>query len=350
MNQGNELEGHWLGQVRDFVEDALQETLQQQARMQDVQLQLQQADPLEETVPSAWVDGGSTYLDLIGGSLYVVRAATGLFRADEPIVWHTRSNVGFTTLPRDVDRYVGIQRDILEIECILDTLAEQPKFVVLDNGLASYATMGVPHSTLRYFTSPVPDDSPEFEYFNEFVRFMRRFDVLIQQCQILGIPLIGATKDPRSRAFARSLGLGNGINDVSAIAMLAGNRTGFTESMEAGYLEVPRVKEYLEQHSILTDGRGDFMRMFGILKPHARVFRVDFLESQQEAMEQIRSFVLSMHDGNGYLLPSHVVHRRAMISQKLSDSLLNLIMSRIAKENMSVAQAIFGSQRRSRFG
>jgi len=44
------------------------------------------------------------------------------------------------------------------------------------------------------------------------------------------------------------------------------------------------------------------------------------------------------------------VHKKATIPETLSGSLMNLIMSRIARENMSVARAVFGSQRRSRFG
>ena len=350
MTEQTENETHWLEQLRGFVEDILGETADQQAQLEGISITLEQAEPLEGAVPSAWVDGGSTFLDVSGGSIYVVQAAAGFFQPNEPVIWNVRTRSGFTTLPRQVDRFVGIQRDILEIECILEVLSENPEFVVLDNSLTSYATQGVPHSTLSYFTDSTPDRSPEYEYFETFGRFMRRFDVLIQQCQVRNMLLVGAAKDPRSRLFARSLGLQDGMNDSSAISLLAGGRTGFTDLLEARYLEVPRVSHYLSQESILVDGRGDFLTTFGILKPHARVFRLDFLESQREHVDDIRNFATSMHDGNGYLLPSHVVHRRATIPDTLSDSLMSLIMSRVARENMTVARAIFGSQRRSRFG
>ena len=348
----NELEDeeHWLEQVRGFVDNILQEAAERQEQLSQLSLELTPVNPLQRKVSSVWVDGGSTFLDVNGGSVYLVRAAAGYFRPNQPVVWYVLTSSGFTTLPRQVDRFVSIQRDILEIECAMELLGHNPDFVVLDNSLASYATQGVPHSILEYFTFPTADDSPEHEYFDAFVRFMRRFDVLIQQCQIRDIPLIGAAKDPRSRIFARSLGLTSGMNDSSAIAMLAGSRTGFTNVLEAKYLEIPRVKQYFEQQSILTEGRGEFLTTFGILKPNARIFRLDFLRSQQDMRETIQRFIVSMHDGNGYVLPSHVVHNKATIPDKLSDSLLHLIMSKIAKENMSVARAVFGSQRRSRFG
>ncbi|MFW9890487.1 MAG: DNA double-strand break repair nuclease NurA, partial [Candidatus Thorarchaeota archaeon] len=327
MTQEPDLDEHWLGRIRSFVGDALEEYEAQQGKLKGITLELEQSKPLDEPVTSAWVDGGSAHFDLSGGSLYIVRAAAGVFRPDAPIEWFSKTNVGFTTLPRDVDRFVGIQRDTLEIECILEALSGRPEFAVLDNGLASYATMGVPHSTLRYFTSAAPDDSPEYEYFEAFVKFMRRFDVLIQQCQVLNTGLIGATKDPRSRAYARSLGLGHRMIDASAIAMLARGQTGFTKPLKATYLEVPRVKNYLHDHSILTNGRGEFMRMFTILKPNSRVFRLDYLATQRKMMNRIRGFALSMHDGNGYLMPSHVVHNKAAIPLQLSDSLLTLVQA-----------------------
>jgi hypothetical protein len=179
---------------------------------------------------------------------------------------------------------------------------------------------------------------------------MRRFDVLIQQSQILNIPLIGAAKDPRSRIFARHLGLGNRLNDVSAISLLAGNQIGFTRPIEAKYLVEPRVNQYLEDNSLLIDGRGNFLTMFSILSPYSRVFRIDYLQSQAEMKENIQGFISSMHDGNGYLIPSHIVHNKATIPNDLSERLLNIIISSIARENMEVARFVFNSQRRSRFG
>ncbi len=350
MQADEEVDEHWLTKVRNFSENVIHEMRDTQNQLRGVDLELDFPPPSDDKITSAWVDGGSAYLDLVGGSLYVIRAAAGLFRPNESIKWYERMDAGFTSLPRNVDRFVGIERDILEIECILELLNNNPEFAVLDNGLASYATQGVPHSSLYYFTHPQPDDSPHYEYFRSYMRFLQRFDILIQQCQTLEVPLIGAAKDPRSRLLSREYNFPRKLNDSATLALYAGGRTGFTPVMDAKYLEIPRVKQFLESKSILIDGRADFQTMFGIMKPHGRVFRLDTLRSQENRLDEVKGFAVSMHDGNGYLLPSHIVHNRAMIPDALSESLARLIMSSIAKEDMNTAKFVFGAQRRSMFG
>ncbi len=350
LGSNDGLEPHWIEHIREFSDKILHEMRRFKDQIKGIDIELSESTALDSDTKSLWVDGGSAFTDLIGGSLYVVKAAAGLFEPDQPVKWYEKTDVGFTSLPRNVDRLVGLKRNILEIECILELLNHKPDFVILDNGLASYATMGVPHSTLQYFSKPVPDDSPQYEYFQSFMQFMKRYDILIQQCQVLDIPLIGAAKDPRSRVLSRKFNLGKRFTDTTLVSLLAGERVGFTSPIDASYLEIPRVKQYLLENDILTEGRGKFRTMYGILKPRAPVFRLDYLEDQEKHLESIRRFMVSMHDGNGYLLPSHIVHNKATIPKKLANSLEHLIVSSIAKKDMPSAQFIFGSQRRSRFG
>lgn len=350
MEDEEQVTDHWLQQIRKFSQNALEKMRESQQQLDDVDLEVKQVEPRSDDVPSAWVDGGSGFMNLVGGSLYVVRAAAALFQPGEPPKWHESMDTGFTTLSRNVDRLVGLKRDTLEIECILELLDDNPRFAVLDNGLASYATMGVPYSIMRYFREPEPDKNPNYEFFKAYHDFMRRFDTLIRECQTLDIKLIGAAKDTRTRLLSKQLGIETDFNDSSTIAMLAGDRTGFTPPVEARYLEVPRVKAHLQSESILTDGRGDFLTMFGILKPHGRVFRLDYLKSQEDYTEEIQRFITSMHDGNGYLLPSHIVHNKALIPKSLQESLMELMISSIAKEDMRAARFVFNEQRRARFG
>jgi hypothetical protein len=340
----------WLKQVREFVDDAVQQIDRYKDRLQGKILELDACEQLEESTVSAWVDGGSIHFNLVGGSLYIVRAAGALFRKEKSPIWFENMKVGFTTLPRDVDRFVGIQRNILELECILELLSNKPEFAILDNGLASYATMGVPYSVLRFFSGSDTDDSPECEYFHAFLKFMKRFDLLIQECQLQDILLIGAAKDPRSRVFVRDQNLGSTLIDSSTIGMLAGNLTGFTKPIDAPYLEVERVKHYLESISVLVDGRSEFMTTYGILKPRARVFRLDFLKNQSTKVDRIKRFATTMHDNNGYLMPSHIVHNKATIHLELAEALSALVVSEVAKKDFDAARFVFGTQRRSRFG
>jgi len=345
-----EIEGHWLSQLRDFVDRSVKETKAHQISLDGHTIALKEFEPLEKIPQSVWVDGGSGYIDLVGGSVYVVRAAAGLFTPDEEIVWEHDMRVGFTTLARNVDRFVGIQRDILEIETAIKLLRKGIEFAVVDNSLANYASMHVPYSILKYFTMDLADESPEYEYFQAYIKFKRRFDLLIKECLIQDVKLAGAAKDPKSRSFVRELGLPPRFNDSSTIGLLAGDKVGFTKSLQAKYLEVERVKQFLEAMSILIDGRGSFCSSFGILKPRARVFRLDYLDGQKDNEELLKRFITSMHDGNGYLLPSHVVHKKATITKDLMDSLSKLILTRIAKQDMLAATHVFGTQRRSRFG
>jgi len=350
MEQEEQVTEHWLQQIRKFSQDALEKMRESQQQLEDIDLEITEVEPRPDGVPSAWVDGGSGFLNLVGGSLYVVRAAAAIFRPNESPQWYENMDAGFTTLSRNVDRFVGLKRDALEMECILELLSDKPDFAVLDNGLASYATMGVPYSIMRYFSEPEPEKNPNYEFFKAYSDFMKRFDTLIRECQTLDVQLIGAAKDTRTRLLSKRLGIETDFNDSSTIAMLAGNRTGFTPPVEARYLEVSRVKHYLQSESILTDGRGDFLTMFGILKPRSRVFRLDYLKGQEEYTEEIQRFITSMHDGNGYLLPSHIVHNKARIPKSLSDSLVELMISSIAKEDMQAARFVFSEQRRARFG
>jgi hypothetical protein len=341
---------HWLSRLRDFVNKAVKETKGHQTSLDGHRITLEEFEPLETIPQSVWVDGGSGYIDLVGGSVYVVRAAAGLFTPEEEIVWEQDMRVGFTTLARNVDRLVGIQRDILEIETAIKLLHKGAEFAVLDNSLASYASMHVPYSILRYFTTDQADESPEYEYFHAYIKFKRRFDLLIKECLKQDVKLAGAAKDPKSRSFGRQLRLPPRFNDSTTIGLLAGDKVGFTKPLQTKYLEVERVKQFLEAMSVLIDGRGNFCSSFGILKSRARVFRLDYLDGQKENEELLKRFITSMHDGNGYLMPSHVVHKKATVTKKLMDSLSTLILTRIAKQDMAAATHVFGTQRRSRFG
>ena len=345
-----EPEEHWLSRLRSFADKAVAEVAVHQQSLQGHTLGLEEFEPLDKIPASVWVDGGSGFIDLVGGSVYIVKAAAGLFVPEEPIVWQTDMRAGFTTLARNVDRYVGIQRDILEVETALELVHREAEYVVVDNSLASYATMGVPYGILRHFMMDRADESPEYEYFQAFVKFKKRFDLLIRECQNQGVMLAGAAKDPKSRTYVRELGLPPKFNDSSTIAMLVGGNVGFTKPLKTHYLVVERVKKFLEAMSILVDGRGNFFTTFGVLKPRARVFRLDYLDGQKDGAEMLKRFIISVHDGNGYMLPSHVVHKKATVTQELMDSLSKLIMTRIAKQNMLAATHVFGTQRRSRFG
>ncbi|MBD3404667.1 MAG: hypothetical protein GF411_00860 [Candidatus Lokiarchaeota archaeon] len=342
---------HWLSTLRNFSSVILEEIRSKGDKLQSIKFSLSDSSPLDKDVTSLWVDGGNAHFDFVGGSWFIVKAAAGFFSSGEKIKWHEKTSTGFTTLPRNIDRFVGIHRDILEVECVLELIEKKPDFIVLDNSLTTYANMGVPHSLLKFFESGEPiEESSEYDFFRAFIDFKKRFNALIQQCKILDIPLIGAAKDPKSRLLARKWGLGKNFIDSSAISLLAKGNTGFTEAMEAKYLRISRVEKYLEKRSLLTGDRGRFQSIFGILQPYSRVFRVDFPEFQQSKLYDIRKFLVAMHDGNGYLLPSHVVHNRATIPDRLSDGLSQLVMSSVAKEDMEIATFLFGPQRRSKFG
>ncbi|TXT55424.1 MAG: hypothetical protein BAJATHORv1_40337 [Candidatus Thorarchaeota archaeon] len=349
-NRENESE-HWLSILRNFSNVILGEIRSKGEKLREINLSISDSIPLDKEVTSIWVDGGNANFDCVGGSWFIVKAAAGYFSSGEKIKWHEKTRTGFTTLPRNIDRFVGIHRDILEIECVLELIENEPDFIVLDNSLTTYANMGVPHSLLKFFESGEPmEESSEYDFFRSFVDFKKRFNALIQQCKILDIPLIGAAKDPKSRLLARKWNLGKNFIDSSAISMLAKGKTGFTEAMEAKYLRIPRVEKYLEKRSLLTGERGRFQSIFGILQPNGRVFRVDFPEFQKSKLQDIRKFLVAMHDGNGYLIPSHIVHNRATMPDRLSDGLSKLVMSSVAKEDMEIAKFLFSKQRRSKFG
>jgi len=340
----------WKTESDKLVEQIVHYFNRFQKQAQLVSIDLERVEPSAEDHTSVWVDGGSHVANVIGGTIFIVQAFAGFFEPGSPIAWEHMFRYGFTTLPRDAARYAGLYRDMLEIECAAALMSHNPDFVVLDNSLTSYATMDVPHSVLRYFVTPRQENTPEYEFFKTYVEFVRRFDGLIKEAINNDIVLVGASKDPRSRSYATALGFGRGFNDSSVIALLAAGRVGFTKPEDAPYLEEPRVKRFLEKNDILTEGRGSFCKMFGILKPHANPFRVDFLRSQFHHCDSIRQFLTAAHDGNGYFTYSHVVHKRASLREEEAKQRLELIRSRVAKESVHAAHYLLGPQRRERFG
>ena len=341
----------WLSALKAFARDSVQRFRGMQKEVHDLPIEF---DPLivgGERATFAFTDGGSTLIDLLGGSMYLVRAAAAYFDPPAAPTWKMKTDAGLTTLSRDADGFTAIVRDTLEIDSATRLLEHSPDFVVLDNSLASYATTGVPHSVIEYFTPRgTSDGSPEFEYFDAFVSFMKAFDLLIDECIRRGTILIGAAKDPRSRSLCRKLGISSGLMDRTMVALAADGRTGFTKPIATSYLKVPRVSDYLERNGILTNGHGDFETVYGILAPRAPVFRLDYLSAQKSKLARIKEFVTSLHDGHGYLLPSHVVHDRARITDELSVAFCRLIKAEMAREDMSSAEAMLGDLRRARFG
>jgi len=318
--------------------------------VKDVRLEFKMPKAWESSFGLAFVDGGSTYVDFTGGSIYFVRAAGAFFKSPDKPIWESEVSTGFTTLSRNVDRFVGIERDILEIQTAINLLQYKPDIVVLDNSLASYAGMGIPHSILHRFKDPRPDNSPEFKYFTRFVTLMKRFDLLIKECLLNDILLVGAAKDPRSRGYAKKLQLGDSVMDVAAVSLIADGRTGFTPEFESQYIRVDRIEEYFKKKGILVEGRGDIVASFCILAPRANPFKVDYLKLQRDRMDEIQRRIVSLHDGSGYLLPSHIVHDHAAIPTILAEGLEYLVLKRTAERDMKTARTILGAQRRSRFG
>jgi len=342
---------YWLKTLKALARDSVLRFEALQREVRDIQIEFDPLTPGEVGVPFVFVDGGSTLVDLLGGSMYFVRAAGACFHSPAAPIWRVSTDAGLTTLPRDADRYVSIARDTLEIHSALGLLDHDPGFVVLDNSLASYATTGIPYSVIEYFTPKgTCDSTPEFEYFEAFVAFMRTFDSLIRECMKRDIILVGAAKDPRSRSLAGELGVSAGLMDRTIVALAANGKTGFTKPMAASYLKVPRVTDYFDRNGILTDGRGDFQTLYGILAPRAPVFRIDYLSAQKNKLREIKQFVTSLHDGRGYMLPSHIVHDRARIPGELSEPLFRMVKAEVAKEDMATAETVFGDLRRARFG
>ena len=341
----------WLETLKALTRDSVFRFQALQREMRDIQIEFDPLTPGEIGVPFVFVDGGSTLFDLMGGSMYFVRAAGACFCSPAAPIWNVCTDAGLTTLPRDADRYTSIARDTLEINCALGLLDHYPGFVVLDNSLASYATTGVPFSVIDYFTPKgTLDNTPESEYFQAFVAFMKTFDSLIRECTKRDIILIGAAKDPRSRSLAIELGVSVGLTDRTIVALAANGRTGFTKPMATSYLKVPRVTDYFDRNGILTEGRADFQTLYGILAPRAPVFRIDLLSAQMSKLTEIEQFVTSLHDGRGYMLPSHVVHDRARMPGELSEPLFRMVKAEVAKEDMAAAETMFGDLRRARFG
>ncbi len=340
----------WIDKISQLVLDACDQFDELQRNVKNVRLQFKMPAKHHSSFSFAFVDGGSGYVDLAGGSIYFIRAAGAFFKNPDKPIWESDVGAGFTILSRNVDRFVGIERDILEIQTAIELLQYKPDMIVMDNSLASYAGMGVPYSILHRFQDPRPDGSPEFQYFNRFVTLMKRFDALITECLLNDILLVGITKDPRSRGYAKNLQLGNSVMDITAVSLIADGQVGFTPEFDSQYIRIDRIEEYLKKHKILTDNRGDFMTCFCILSPKANPFKIDYLKSQKNQAREIREMIVSLHDGSGYLLPSHIVHDHATISSELAEGLTQLVLKRTAERNMRTAETILRAQRRSRFG
>jgi len=343
-------DGVWIQKIRELVDDACEQFEELQENVKSVKLKFKMPKPCESPFGLAFVDGGQNFVVLTGGSIYFVRAAGAYFKSPDKPNWVSQVDTGFTSLTRNVDKFVAIERDILEIQTAIELLENKPEIVVLDNSLSSYAGISVPHSLIYRFRDPRPDTSPEFQYFARFVTFMKRFDLLIKECLSSKILLVGAAKDSRSRGYAKELGLGENVMDVTAVSLLANGQTGFTPIHDSKYNRIGRIEDYFEKHKILREDRDKIMTSFCILTPNANPFKIDFLRLQKDRFEEIQSRIVSLHDGAGYLLPSHIVHNHAAIPSELSGGLERLVLKKTAEQNMKTAEHILGAQRRSRFG
>jgi len=312
--------------------------------------------PLPEEGPTmkiAALDGGGYTCELFGVTVVPSRAAGAVFEINTEPIWVERNNVDILTVEEDPKNFSSLLRDILEVEVAIELTTYEPDFLLLDGSITNLAYKGIPRS-LQFLLEEkdlLSEDVIGSRFHSLFLKYMNKAYELITTCLEKDIILVGVSKDSRANILVKNLFTGKkklpAISDTSLIRLKAGGRTGFTAPIQFR----PKIRELREQ---VWEAAGVFAEeelrayylSYFILKENAIPVRVDSLLPQKDKLKTIQKMIVTYHDGNGFITPPYLTHKRAHMTPDFGERLVNLIIESVIDDAPELYQAFLSRKRR----
>ncbi len=297
------------------------------------------------------VDGGNQTQSFSGTTIVAAKAAGAIFELNRLPEWCNRANVGYISLPRNVQGYVALIRDICEISVAIELLSKNPHVQLLDGSLAGYAGVVIPSSILPYLLKAKgKSDNPRYEYIARFKEYIYLFDRLLKIARKDSILLLGISKDSRARHLVRQNELSDALTDVVVVRAVSKGRTGYTPPVPAAYFLSSQVGQYFEQEKLLDGDYGNFLTSYFVLEKYRQPFRVDFPVWQEHRFDEIVKLMIGFADGEGFISPPHLVHNRARFDVKTMGATIAKFLRTVLEKDPELYDLYLRQQRRDQFG
>ncbi len=301
----------------------------------------------------AALDGGGFSQDFVGLTIIPSRAAGAIFEQNKDPIWIEEDDVEILTMEDDPKNYGSLFRDLLEVKVALQLLYYKPDILFLDGSITNFAYKGIPHS-LQFFLENVKDineGSYIEKFFNLYREFIQSSYKLITECILKNVILVGVSKDSRADILMKYLYRNSKkrppINDVSLINLLSRGKQGFTKPIEFSP-EISSVRKNIWKAAEVfqEDELQSFYLSYFVLKDGALPIRVDSLVPQKDKLKEIQEAMITYHDGNGFITPAYLTHKRAHMTSDYGNRIVNIIAERVLDDSPEIFKAFMTMRRR----
>jgi hypothetical protein len=301
----------------------------------------------------AALDGGGFSEDFVGLTIIPSRAAGAIFEQNKDPIWIEEDDVEILTMDDDPRNFGSLFRDLLEVNVAIRLTEMKPEILFLDGSITNFAYKGIPHS-LRFYLEDIDsiDEGSYIEkFFSLYQKFIQTAYKLITKCILDDIVLVGVSKDSRANILMRYLHKESKkrppINDVSLINIISNNKAGFTKPIKfAPKISSVRQKVWKAANVFQEDELQSFYLSYFVLKDGAQPIRVDSLLPQKNRLKEIQEAMVTYHDGNGFITPAYLTHKKAHMSQDYGSRIINLVAEKIFQESPEVYKAFMTKRRR----
>jgi hypothetical protein len=301
----------------------------------------------------AALDGGGFSEDFVGLTIIPSRAAGAIFEQNEDPIWIEEDDVEILTMDDDPRNFGSLFRDLLEVNVALKLAEMKPEILFLDGSITNFAYKGIPHS-LRFLLEDLDkiDEGSYIEkFFTLYQKFIQTAYELITKCILNDIILVGVSKDSRADILMKNLYKDAKnrppINDVSLINVISNGKVGFTKPIEFKPKISPvRQKVWKAANVFQEKELQSFYLSYFVLKDGAQPIRVDSLLPQKNKLKEIQEAMVTYHDGNGFITPAYLTHKRAHMPQDYGLRIVNLVAEKIFEESPDVYKAFMSKRRR----
>jgi len=280
-----------------------------------------------------FVDGGEGIIELLGATLYFIRASGLVLEG---------SGEGMKeTFIRDLDmnlmdyddhtkERVELLRDCIEFDVALKCVEEHKlEYLFLDGSLYVKARK-----------KPIKCDEDRI-YRKKFVR-------LLKACQKQKVNVVGVSEDSRSKLLSNYVSMKYDIDlpkfmtDSSILKLLAGNKSFRT-------IEFKPKSKFEADDKISDSIVASFPTAYVQVNGYSNPLRVDIAD-WNESMDEAIALTAELSEGSryyGYPIPLYLVHMDAKINPKHAEWAANQLSAHIQKKDRSLYDSILGKTRRS---
>lgn len=330
----------WLSKYSNIQKEILDKL---QSCRRDIEESIKDIPPGELIMPldktskveygsTCFVDGGEGIIELLGASLYFIRASGLLLEDVEDKKKETfirDLNMGLIDYDDYTKERVELLRDCMEFDVALKCVEQhKPEYLFLDGSLYVKA---------RKKPIKCVEDSI---YRKKFVR-------LLKACKENKVNVVGVSEDSRSKLLANYLStkynikLPKFMTDSSTLRLLAGNKKF-------------RTTEFTPKSKFEADAKvsgkmvASFPTVYLQVSEFANPLRVDIADWNKPIEEAI-SLIIELSKGSryyGYPIPLYLVHMDAKINPKHAEWAANQLSMHIQKKDPGLYDAVLRKNRR----